>query len=34
MVKVSSLLQSGKSAAIHACAIEKGFKVLEVLLNL
>lgn len=31
---VSFLLQSGKSAAIHACAIEEGFKVLEVLLNL
>lgn len=27
------LLQSGKSAAIHACANERGFKVLEVLLN-
>jgi len=26
------LLQSGKSAAIYACAKEEGFKVLEVLL--
>lgn len=24
------LLQSGKSAAIHACAMENGFKILEV----
>lgn len=28
------LLQSGKSAAIYACAKEEGFKVLEVLLIL